>query len=119
MDTEALYAELTAPQAEADSARAQIADAIMEQLGGHRFRVMTGARNFVAHPWGLTFKLPARFAKDGINFVRVVLDPNDTYSLTFMRTRGTSCVEVSWTSDIYCDQLQELFTDRTGLRTTL
>lgn len=44
-----------------------VAAAIIETLGGNRFAVMTGAKNFVAGPNVVTFRLPggAGFAATG------------------------------------------------------
>ena len=100
----------------------QIARVIMGQFGGQRFIAMTGARQFVALPApGVQFDLPARFARDGINRVQVVLDPCDTYTVTYMRVnRRTFSVEtVHQESGIYCDMLEERFEAVTGLVTQL
>ena len=115
----------------------QIAKTILEQLGAGRFTVMTGAREFLATPagqgilGGLSFRLPSRFAKDGINHVSIILTPLDTYTVTFTKIgpnpsmkqliagkRQTTTV-VSTHEDIYWDQLQSVFTRATGLDTHL
>lgn len=111
----------------------QIAKIIFEQLGGGRFVAMTGARGFASHApekgsrGALSFRLPSRFAKDGINSVRISLTPLDTYTVTFSKIGPTpswkqllagkrqKATVVSTHADIYCDQLQELFTQHTGL----
>lgn len=98
----------------------QIAMTILKQIGGTHFRAMTGANCFVSHNNGLSFKLPGKgFAKDSINFIQVTLDPSDTYTMTFSRTRGMNVKVIHEYKDIYCDQLQELFTKTTGLETHL
>lgn len=99
----------------------QVAKTILEQLGGGRLMAMTGAKNFVGGENFLSFKLPGGggFAKSGINFVRVVLDPCDTYTVTFSRIRGSKVVEISTHGDVYCDQLQDVFETATGLFTRL
>jgi hypothetical protein len=33
----------------------------------------------------LTFRLPANFANGGINYVRISLEPSDTYTVRFAR----------------------------------
>lgn len=109
-----------------DEARANsiaTANEILRQLGGRRFSIMTGARDYLATESGLRFKLPARFARQGINLVTITLDPSDTYSMTFERitrrgydvTRAT----VARHDGLYFDQLQDVFTNVTGLRTRL
>jgi hypothetical protein len=92
-----------------------IATTILEQLGGNKFRVMTGAKGFMGEANSLSFKLPARFAKDGINFVRITLDASDTYSVAF--AKGTK-VLASF-EGIYAEDLTALFTRTTGLFTYL
>jgi hypothetical protein len=90
---------------------------ILEQLGGRRFAFMTGARNFIGSENALSFRLPGAggFCKDGINAVRVVLDPSDTYTVTFSRVRGTKVTTVAEHADIYCEQLADLVSRTTGL----
>lgn len=98
-----------------------VAKTILEQLGGGRLMAMTGARNFVGSENSLSFKLPNTrdFVKNGVNYVRVVLDPSDTYTVTFSRVRGLKVVEIASHSDVYCDQLQDIFETETGLFTSL
>lgn len=98
----------------------QVAKIILEQLGGNKFIAMTGAKNFINLGNGLSFKLPgAGFTKNGINFVKIILDPSDTYNIEFGRTRGTTYKVINTTNDIYFDVLQEVFTRYTGLETHL
>ena len=94
-----------------------IAHTILQQLGGHKFVVMTGARHLVACENALQFRLPSNFAKAGINAVRVTLEENDTYRVDFNRVRGISCKPVATHEGIYCDMLQQIFTAETGLDT--
>tara|TARA_R110000822_G_scaffold120633_4_gene254163 strand:- start:5038 stop:5352 length:315 start_codon:yes stop_codon:yes gene_type:complete len=96
----------------------QVAETILQQLGGtRRLSVMTGAKNYVALESGVTFKL-GRGAKDGITHVTVELDPSDTYTVRFSRVWGTKVTTKSELSDVYCDQLVELFESRTGFYLT-
>lgn len=102
----------------------RVAETILEQLGGRRFITMTGARQFVGTERSLTFKLPSKvdgvaFARNGINCVQVNLDASDTYTVTFSRVRGTKVTEINKISDVYCEDLQRIFTDNTGLYTRL
>ena len=93
-----------------------VAETILHQLGGPRFQAMTGARSFVGSANSLTFRLPARFAGNGIVTVRIVLEPSDTYRMECTRHNGTVAYECS---DIYADNLQRVFTMATGLDTSL
>ena len=98
-----------------------VAKIILQQLGGARFRLMTGAKNFIAIENGLQFKLPStsHFVRDGINSVRIVLNGNDLYNIQFHKIRGTSVKLIADLSDIFCEDLQEVFTKYTGLNTHL
>jgi hypothetical protein len=97
----------------------QVAKTILEQLGGNRFAMMTGAKNFVGSADSLSFKLPSNFAKSGINFVRVTLDPSDTYTVKFLKIRGAKVTEIETREMVYCDTLQSTFKAVTGLDTHL
>lgn len=103
----------------------EVANAILEQLGGRKFIVCTGATNLLSlddERGGLQFRLPARFAKEGINSVRIVLDASDTYSVTFHRIgRAPSfkIAQVSEVNGVYADSLREVFERHTGLVTSL
>ena len=100
----------------------QIAETILQQLGGHKFTAMTGAKNLTAFGTGsLAFTLPGAggFCKNGINRVTVTLDPSDTYTVTFLCVRGTKVHDVAQHHGIYADQLRSLFTSETGLEVSL
>lgn len=99
-------------------ANRQVGQTIMSQLGGNKFRVMTGAKDFVHEDKGVSFKIPK--VKDGINHVKVVLTGADTYDVTFSKVRvDTGVKEVSSVKGIYNDQLQDIFREHTGLETHL
>ena len=95
----------------------QIAQTILQQLGGNRFAAMTGAKHFMADTErnSLTFRLTSNFAKDGINLVRVTLTLADLYTVEFMKARGLKCATIATRDDVYADQLREIFTSTTGL----
>ena len=101
------------------STNRQIAQAIIDQLGGNRFIAMTGAKMFVFGENWLQFKLPARFATDGINHVKVTLDGSDTYSVEFGKARGINYRKLAESTGVYADMLAGVFTDATGLATRL
>ena len=61
----------------------QIANTILSQLGGHKFIVMTGAKNFVAIENGIRFNIGQNGSK--ANMVKVVLDWDDTYTMQFIK----------------------------------
>lgn len=98
-----------------------VAKTILEQLGGRRFISMTGARDFIGSGNGLTFKIPGGggFTKNSVNAVRITLDPSDTYHIEFLRIRKFEVKTIADHSNIYAEQLQEIFKEETGLNTSL
>jgi len=102
-----------------------VAKAILAQLGGGRFKAMTGAKNFGGTEDSLSFSLPGGggFAKNGINSVHIRLTAMDDYEVSFRRIRKSRGMPVvRWESvkeGVYADQLQEVFTEETGLCTRL
>lgn len=102
-----------------------VATTILQQLGGRRFITMTGAKNFLGSDRYLMFSLPStrHFVKDGINKVMISLEDNDTYTVTSMKIvrRGGMPEQktIAETSNVYFDNLQEVFTRHTGLTTRL
>ncbi len=104
----------------------EVADEIIRQLGGRKFTVMTGAKDYMALESGLRFRLPGGggFTKQGINRVEIDLQPDDLYTVRFSKIRFTNRIDlqtktVSEFFGIYNDQLQPLFTSETGLNTHL
>ncbi len=105
--------------------RLEIAQTIIEQLGGRRFQVMTGAKNFSALDSGVQFSLPGArgYCKDGINKFVITLEPNDTYTLRAFRVRKSKGVPVEtfkgMNSEVYNTELRWMFRSMTGLYTRL
>lgn len=109
------------------------AQIILEQLGGNKFIAMTGAKNFVSDGDTLRMTLPRNGSK--ANRLYITLDPDDTYTMDFFKytppmlkvnhKKGTAefveCKEedVKKFTGVYCDQLQELFTEVTKMYTRL
>lgn len=95
----------------------QVAQTILQQLGGNRFVVMTGASNLLGRPDGLSFKV-GRNPK-GVTHVRVTLTAMDDYTVEFLRIRGTKVQPVGYTEGVYDDSLARVFRANTGLETSL
>jgi hypothetical protein len=90
---------------------------IREQLGGNQFDAMTGARIYIARDdRTLSFKLP-RSTENGINYVTIRLEDNDTYTVTFAKLSrdGMKCVTKIERTMVYADQLRKIFTEATSL----
>lgn len=95
------------------------AEIILSQLGGNKFLAMTGAKNLISSGDDtLYFFIPL---SNGINRVSITLDVNDTYRVTFSkyRPRKFDSVIVHTQGDVYADQLRAVFTNQTGLETSL
>jgi len=96
-----------------------VASEILAQLGGNKFVAMTGAKNFGTTGRNLSFRLPARFAKNGINYVIITLRPDDTYDVEYGKTVKYQKKVIHVSKGIYFDMLRRDFTDKTGLDTSL
>lgn len=95
-----------------------VATTILEQLGGNKFVVMTGAKNLGGGMDYLSFGLPKNPKK--VSHVIVKYNAgSDTYSMKFMNIRGVKVKDLAVHENVYCDMLQELFTQETGLYTKL
>ena len=94
-----------------------VAQTILQQLGGNRFLAMTGARNLVNTGNGLAMQLPKN--SSGANRLTIETDANDTYSVRFWKLRKLEPVDVVAHDGIYCDMLQPIFTQTTGFDTNM
>ena len=103
----------------------QVPQIILAQLGGQRFLAMTGAYSLTGSADALSMRLPVKSTKNGCGGVRITLDSDDTYTLVAIKLAGSfakgnvRAVECFKESGIYCDQLAEMFTEATGLYTSL
>lgn len=107
----------------------QVANTILEQLGGRHFLVMTGAKDLGASNDGLgslTMRLPrCDFKKPGVTHVKITLEPSDTYKVEAIKVSRRRKFErpqvstIASESDVYCDTLQDAFLRLTGLMTRL
>ena len=106
-----------------------VAKTIYQQLGGGRFVAMTGAKMFVGDKNSLRFRIGRNKSKT--NTVEIELRGDDTYDMTFKRVtmsrislKTGKYIEgkdevIRKFSGIFFDQLQELFTEVTGMYTHL
>jgi hypothetical protein len=105
---------------------------IYEQLGGNQFTVMTGAKLFVSDGNKLRFRIGKNASK--ANKVVIALEADDTYTMTFskftpydvkiakdgtLKERQESDVIIAEHKGVYCDMLQDIFTEVTGMHTRL
>lgn len=94
-----------------------VANEIRRQLGGRLFSVMTGCKNFVGGDNYLLFSIPRN--NSGANKCRITLNTMDTYDVEFLNANINRTVVKKEFNDVYCDQLQEIFTEATGLYTRM
>ncbi len=106
-----------------------VPNTIYQQLGGNRFVVMTGAKYFVGDKNSLRFKIGRNKSKT--NTVEITLRGDDTYDMTFkwvtmprISLKTGEYIEgkdelIREFNGIFFFQLQELFTEVTGLYTHL
>jgi translation initiation factor IF-1 len=97
----------------------EVANTIIDQLGGRKFITMTGAKDIFALEEGVSFKVPGTLTKNHINYIKVWLDPSDTYTVEFWKYEKMRGDKISEHSMVYDDQLQSIFTAETGLDTHL
>ncbi len=108
----------------------QVSSTILQQLGGNKFLVMTGAKNLAFDKISKTnknvslqMKLPRN--NSGANTLKISLMGDDTYTMEFYN--GRLCRKTfdfkkskqQTFERIYNDQLQEIFTQVTGFYTSL
>jgi hypothetical protein len=87
-------------------------EVIYQQLGGGRFRAMTGAT--LLHDGDNTLCVKFKGSRKA-NYMRVTLNGNDLYDMKFQKGFNV----VAEFKDVYNDMLQSLFTKTTGLYTSL
>ncbi len=100
----------------------QVAKIILQQIGGRRFVAMTGSHDFINLGNGLRMSLGRN--KASVNRLEIIYDEGaDLYNLRFYRqsfSRKTfeyKVKNIKTYEGIYCDMLEEIFTDVTGLYT--
>lgn len=100
-----------------------IAQTILQQIGGKRFAVMTGSKNFIDTGKGLRMNLSRNQTR--ANRLEITLDEStDTYTMRFYKRSITKhfdvkVKEIAEYDMVYCDMLEEMFTSVTGLYTRL
>ena len=96
-----------------------IARIIINQIGGTgRLSAMIGARDFLAIDNGLQFKFVAK-SKNKSNIIRITLNGNDLYDVSFIKYRALEAKTISEHNDVFCDSLVELIEKETELYLSL
>ena len=112
-----------------------VATTILEQLGGRRFMIMTGIKDFFTTKGNdLCMRLGRNQSR--ANQLRIEYDyGKDLYTMRFIRYTAPrlkvnsklktaeftkeKITEVRTFEDVYCDQLEEIFREVTGLETRM
>lgn len=100
-----------------------IAETILQQLGGNRFAVMTGSKNFMRIAHGLIFDLSRNMTS--ANCCEITLNGLDLYDIKFyLRRQNHKTWDVTKKVireyyDVYAEMLPEIFTETTGMYTRL
>jgi hypothetical protein len=90
-----------------------VAKTILALLGGERFVMMTGAKNFVGSADSVTFKVGSNPKR--VTHVRVTLTPDGLYDVTFFKAgKGPRSQD-----GVDRDMLQEVVNANIALYTTL
>ncbi len=94
---------------------AAIAQEIIRQMGGAgRIAMFTGAKRFLAHNNGVSFRFPNR-SVGRPNFVKITLNGRDLYDVEFIRIYGEKITPIEEKTNLYSDMLVRAFEDATGL----
>lgn len=95
-----------------------VAKTILSQLGGNKFRVMTGAKNFLDHGNALSMRIGRNSSNS--NYLKVSLNSMDLYDVHFSKlTKKFEEKSVKEYNDVYADSLVEVFESHTGMYTKL
>jgi hypothetical protein len=96
----------------------KVAETILKQLGGNKFRMMTGAKNFVDCGNALSMKIGRNSSSS--NYLKITLNSMDTYDMKFSRVSPKGGERsVTEYNNIYNDLLTDQFTAHTGMYTKL
>ena len=95
-----------------------IALEILKQLGGNKFLVMTGSNKLIAGENYLLMRLTRNLS--GAKFLKILLNGNDTYTMLFFSVDKELNKKIkAERSGVYCEMLQPIFKEVTGLDTHL
>ena len=96
----------------------RVAETILEQLGGNKFCMMTGAKNLGGTENSLSMRIGRN--KTSSNYLKITLNMMDLYDVRFSRvTKMMSERSVTEYNDVFCENLVEVFEKHTGMYTKL
>ena len=95
-----------------------VAREILNQLGGNKFRVMTGAKNCMGFSEGLVMKIGRNSSKS--NYLKITLNSMDLYDMEFAKvSRMGEKKSITEYNNVYNDSMVEVFEKHTGMYTKL
>lgn len=95
----------------------QVAQTIADQIG-RRALFMMGAKNLVGDATENSLRFQISDCRE-ISHIIVKLEVADTYTVTFIKTRGINFKTVATVEDVYADNLHAVIESQTGLRLSL
>ena len=96
----------------------KVAETILSQLGGNKFRMMTGAKNFGGTEDSLSMRIGRNSSNS--NYLKITLNSMDTYDMKFCKlTRKFEEKSVTEYHNVYNDLMRGTFTAHTGMYTSL
>ena len=96
----------------------KVPETILKQLGGNKFRVMTGAKNFGGTEDSLSMRIGRNSSNS--NYLKITLNEMDLYDMKFCKlTRKFEEKSVTEYKNVYNDLMRGTFTAHTGMYTSL
>lgn len=93
----------------------QVPETILQQLGGNKFVAMTGAKDFAGAAYMLAFSLSSRMTRNKCNRVIITILASDTYKVQFCKLSKFELKPITTLVGVHCSELQQIFTQETGL----
>ena len=96
----------------------KVAETILSQLGGNKFRMMTGAKNLAGDENSLSMRIGRNSSNS--NYLKITLNSMDLYDMKFCKlTRKFEEKSVKEYNNVYNNTLRDIFTTHTGMYTSL
>ena len=95
------------------------AETLLQQLGGRKFIAMTGAKDLMVDRENKSLHMKIGRNSKGINHLKITYMPDDTYTMDFGRIRKLDYKVVRSVKGVYAEALQDVFTEVTGMYTSL
>lgn len=94
-----------------------IAKIILQQLGGNRFLIMTGAHELIDTGNGL--RMTIRRNKSRAKWLKITLTPDDLYHMEFSGVKNKDFHVFAEFDGVYFDMMKDIFESVTGYYTSM